>query len=214
MKKNMQRIIFLLLIFVIFSSCIGLSMDIQLRKDGSARLSMEYRISAMAEVIGKLDGNENWPIVPVGRADWERTTERIPGARLVSFSSRQSQKEIVTNVTLNFENIEAMLKFLDSAGNRVSMNANRLELIINEPASTAINDDLLELVRQITDGYTFTISFTAEGNSTLTVTDGNGKEIPVPNNAQIVPSGKKVSMSIAISEIFTLADGLGVKFTW
>jgi hypothetical protein len=214
MKRNLQRITFLLLILTFFSSCIGLSMDIQLRKDGSARLSMEYRISAMAEVIGKLDGNENWPIVPVGRADWERTTERIPGARLVSFSSRQNQKEIVTNVTLNFENTEAMIKFLDPAGKRASLGADRLELIINEPVSSKINDNLLELVRQVSDGYTFTVSFTAEGNSNLTVTDGNGKEIPVPNNAQIIPSGKKVSLSIAISEIFALADGLGVKFTW
>jgi hypothetical protein len=214
MRKNLQRITFLLLTLTFLSSCIGLSMDIQLRKDGSARLSMEYRISGMAEVIGKLDGNENWPIVPVGRADWERTIERIAGARLVSFSSRQSQKEIITNVTLNFENTEALLKFLDPAGNRASMSANQLELIINEPVSTAINESLLGLVQQVTDGYTFTVSFTAEGNSTLTVTDGNGREIPVPRSAQVIPSGKKVSLLIAIYEIITLADGLGVRFNW
>jgi hypothetical protein len=189
-------------------------MDIQMRKDGSARLSMEYRISDMAEVIGKLDGNENWPIVPVGRADWERTTERISGADLVSFSSRQNQQDIVTNVTLNFDNTEAMLKFLDPAGRRASLGADRLELIFNEPVSVPINNNLLELVRQVTDGYTFTINFSTEGNSNLTVTDGKGKEIPVPGNAQAVPSGKKVSLSIAIYEILTLTDGLGVRFNW
>jgi hypothetical protein len=189
-------------------------MDIQLRKDGSARLNMEYRISGMAEVIGKLDGNENWPIIPVGRADWERTTERVHGARLVSFSSRERQQEIVTNVTLNFDNTEAMLKFLDSAGKKSSLGADRFELIINEPVSSAIDNNLLELVRQVTDGYTFSISFSTERNSNLTVTDGNGKEIPIPNNAQVVSSGKKVSMLIAIYEILTLTDGLGVRFNW
>ena len=214
MKKNLIRTTFLLLILIVFSSCIGLSMDIQLRKDGSARLTMEYRISNMAEVIGKLDGNENWPIVPVGRADWERTTERVDGARLVSFSSRQNKQDIVTVVTLNFDNTEAMLKFLDSAGKRASLGAGRFELIINEPVSVPINNNLLELVQQVTDGYTFTISFTAEKNSNLTVIDGNGKEIPIPQNAQAVKSGKKVSLSIDIYEIITLADGLGVKFTW
>jgi hypothetical protein len=214
MKNNLQRIIFLLLILTFFSSCIGLSMDIQLRKDGSARLVMEYRISGMAEVIGKLDGNENWPIIPVGRADWERTIERISGASLVSFSSRQNQQDIITNVTLNFDNTEAMLKFLDPAGKRASLIANQLELIINEPLSTTINDHLLELVRQVTERYTFTISFSAEGNSNLIITDGNKKEIPIPSSAQVISSGKKTSLSIAIYEIVTSTDGLGVRFTW
>jgi hypothetical protein len=212
MKNNLKRIIFLLLIIPVFSSCIGLSMDIQLRKDGSARLNMEYRISGMAEVIGKLDGNQNWPIVPVGRADWERTMERIDGANLVSFSSRERQREVITVVALNFDNIESLLKFLESAG--ASMSTGRLDLTINKPLSSAIDADLLELVRQVSDGYKFDISFTAEGNSSLTVTDGNGKEIPIPNSAQVVSSGKKTSLSIAIAEIFTLTDGLGIKFTW
>jgi hypothetical protein len=214
MKNNLQKITFLLLILTIFSSCVGLSMDIQFRKDGSARLNMEYRISGMAEVIGKLDGNENWPIVPVGRADWERTIERIAGADIVSFSSRQNQQDIVTNVTLNFENTEALLKFLNNSGNKASMNANQLDLILNDPASAAINNYLLDLFRQVTDGYTFTVSFSAEVNSNLTVTDGNRKEIPIPNNAQVISSGKKVSLSIPIFEIVTLTDGLGVRFNW
>jgi hypothetical protein len=212
MINNIKKIVFLLLIISVFSSCIGLSMDIQLRKDGSARINMEYRISGMAEVIGKLDGNQNWPIVPVGRADWERTVERIDGARLVSFSSRERQREVITVVALNFDNTESLLKFLESAG--ASMSTGRLDLTINKPLSSAIDDDLLELIQQVSDGYKFEIGFTAEGNSNLTVTDGNGKEIPIPNSARVVSSGKKTSLSIDIAEIFTLADGLGIKFTW
>jgi hypothetical protein len=175
---------------------------------------MEYRISGMAEVIGKLDGNESWPVIPVGRADWERTIERISGASLVSFSSRQSQQDIITNVTLNFDNAEAMLKFLDPTGKRTSLGADCFELIINEPLPSTINDHLLELVRQVTDGYTFTISFSAEGNSNMIITDGNRKEIPVPVSSQVVSSGKKTSLSIAIYEIITSTEGLGVRFTW
>jgi len=218
MNKNPQKKAFLLFapIFLLaFNSCIGISMDIQMRKDGSSRVSLEYRYSVMAETAGKFDGNENWPIVPVGRADWERTAQRVSGMKLVSFSSSQkNQQDVITNVTLEFDSADALLKFLDPAGDRASQSAGRLEITVNKPLPSQINGDLLELMRQISGGYRFAVSFSAEGNSTLVVTDALGKEISLPQDAQIVPSGKKTSLSIAVLEIFTLKDGLGLRFTW
>jgi hypothetical protein len=218
MNKNPQKKIFLLfapLLLLALNSCIGISMDIQMRKDGSSRVSLEYRYSAMTEAVGKFDGNENWPIIPVGRADWERTAQRVSGMKLVSFSSSQkNSQDVVTNVTLEFDNTDALLKFLDPAGNRASVSAGRLEITVNKSLSSQINDDLLELMRQVSGSYRFAVSFTAEGNSTLVVTDAGGKEISLPKDAQIVSSGRKTSMSIAVPEIFTLKDGLAVRFTW
>jgi len=218
MNRNLQKKAFLLfapLFLLILNSCIGISMDIQMRKDGSSKVNMEYRYSVMAETAGKLDGNENWPIVPVGRADWERTTQRVSGMKLVSFSSSQkNSQDVVTNVTLEFDSIESLLKFLDPAGDRASQSAGRLELTVNKPLPSQINSDLLELMRQVSNSYRFDVSFTAEGNSTLAVTDASGREIPLPKDAQITPSGKKTSLSIAVPEIFTFKDGLKLRFTW
>jgi hypothetical protein len=214
-NKTLKRLpmLFSLMFLIIFNSCIGLSMDIQMRKDGSGKISMEYRVSGMAEAIGKFDGNENWPIVPVGRADFERSIARIPGIRLVSFSSGEKQQDVITSVTLEYNNTQALLKFLDPTGTRTSFSEGRLDIILHS-GSQDFDADLLDLVRKVSAGYSFAISFSAEKNSTMTVTDSYGNEIKPPSDSQFVQSGRKVSWSTGISEIFSLTNGLGVSFRW
>jgi hypothetical protein len=189
-------------------------MDIQMRRDGSGRINMEYRVSNMAEVIGRLDGNENWPIVPVGRADFERSIERIEGMRIVSFSSREGTQNTVYNITLEFNNTDALVKFLDSSGGSVSFEAGRLDIVLLDSYSQIINPELLELMQQVFSGYNLSISFSADGNSTMAVTDGAGNQMPPPETAQIVPSGRKVSLSIDMAETLSLSNGLGLSFQW
>jgi hypothetical protein len=213
MKKRLLPV-FVLPLFLFLNSCIGLSMDIQMRANGSGKIAMEYRISEMAETIGRLDGNERWQIIPVGRADWERTIERIDGMKIVSFSSRTRSQEVITNITLEYENTQALLKFLDPAGNRATLSSGNLGIIINENIPSEINTDLIELMKQVSSGYKFAISFSADKNSTMTITDGAGREISPPPSAQIVSSGRKVSFSIDTAEIFELKNGLGVRFGW
>lgn len=213
MKK--RSVLFLLFtVLLIFNSCIGLSMDIQLRKNGSGRISMEYCIPVTAETIGRLDGNENWSLIPVGRADWERSIERIKGAEIVSFSSRERAQEVITNITLEFENTEALINIIDPSRKRVSMKDRELLLIFNEPVFQEIDKNLLELLKLVSTGYRFSVSFSADSNSSLSVTDGTGREIPPPEKAEIIPSGRKVSLSIDTAEILSLANGLGVRISW
>ena len=213
---SLFSILFLTLFLPVFNSCIGLSMDIQMRGNGSGRINAEYRISSMAETIGRLDGNENWPIIPVGRADFERSIARIDGMRLVSFSSRESSQEVVYNVTLEFENTEALIKFLDPLGTRTSLSAGRLDIIIKENDQPEIDSSLLELARQVFTGYRFALSFSADsgGNSSMTVTDGAGREITSLPDAQIIQSGRKVSLSMDMAQLISLTSGLGVSFRW
>ena len=193
-------------------------MEIQMRRNGSGRLVLEYRVSRMAETIGRLDGNENWPIIPVGRADFERTIARIPGLRLVSYSSREGAQDVVTNVTLEYDNTDALLRFLDPSGTRASLSTDnqstRLDIILNEPVSSNYDEDLLKLVRQVSAGYGLSISFSAEGNSALSFTDGEGTASQAPAAALTVTSGRKTSMSIGIIDLLEIREGLGVSFSW
>ncbi|MDR2943352.1 MAG: hypothetical protein LBV17_12265 [Treponema sp.] len=200
-----------------FSSCLGLSADFQIRKNGSVKLALEYRFSRTAENIGKLDGNERWQIIPVGKADWERTADRVDGMKFSSFSSRNDSRDIVNKITLEFSNTDAMLKFLAPGGKRASLNSGNgssaLNIIFTEPYG-AINDDLLELIQQVSYGYKLKISFSAPKDSTLSFTDGYGKAISPPETAEVVLKGKKVSFSIDTGELLSYKDGLGVMFTW
>jgi hypothetical protein len=209
------RLLWLPVFLAALDSCIGVSTDIQMRRDGSGTVVMEYRYSRMAETIGKLDGNEKWQVIPVGRADWERTLARLPGMKLVSFSAREKENDVVNNVTLEFKNTAALLAFLDASGRRASFNgANRLDIILNEVSSSTINPDLMELMKQASSGYRFKITFSAEENSTMTVSNGAGGSLIPPAGVDIISSGKKVSLDIGTGELLSLKEGIGVSFFW
>jgi hypothetical protein len=209
------KLLWLPVILITFNSCIGVSTDILMRRDGSGTIVMEYRYSRMLETIGRLDGNEKWQVIPVGRADWDRTLARLPGMKLVSFSARERENDLINNITLEFKNAAALTAFLDSSGRRASFNgANQLNVILNEGPSSAINPDLMELMKQTSAGYRFKISFSAEGNSTMTVSNGEGGALVPPASAGMVTSGKKVSLDIGTGELLSLREGIGVSFSW
>jgi hypothetical protein len=189
-----------------------------MRRNGSARVTLEYRFSRTAETVGRLDGNERWQIIPTGRADWERTASRVDGMRLASFSGREEKQDIVNKVTLEFKDTGALLKFLDPAGKRASITSengsNILRITLNEKASQRINSDLLDLMKQVSQGYSVRLSFAAQGSSTMAITDGDGKAVIPPPRTQVVSSGKKVSMLIDTGEILSGENGLGVIISW
>jgi len=219
MRNNRRKKLLLLpLLLLTLNSCIGLSMDIQMRRNGSGRIFMEYRISRMAESLGRLDSNGNRPVIPAGREDLERTIERNPGMRLISFSLKEGRQDTVINAAMEYDNTEALLKFLDPSGTKATLirenQSGRLNLILNEPASSQYDEELINLMREVFDGYNFSISFSAEGNSAMTFTDGEGNAASPPQSANIVQSGRKVSLSMGIMEILNLTDGFGVNISW
>ncbi|GHV95106.1 hypothetical protein AGMMS50293_14260 [Spirochaetia bacterium] len=218
-------IFFVLLGIVVLNSCIGVSADITVRADGSGKIALEYRVSRMAEALGRLDGNERWQTIPAGRADFERSLARLPGMRLVSFSTKNetnSGGDIINNAELEFKNIDALLAFLDPSGKRSAFSrengTNKLSLTLLDPASStapgAPDPQLLELARQVSAGYELNVSFSADGNASLTLADGTGATlVPVPA-AKVISPGKKVSLAIGTGELLSLEHGLTVQFTW
>jgi len=215
----MKKLLLAVPVLLIFSSCLGLSADFQMRKNGSVKLSMEYRFPRSAENIGRLDGNERWQIIPAGRADWERTASRIDGMKLSSFSTRNDSRDVINKVTLEFSNTDALLKFLNPSGDgrRASLKningSNTFNIIFIDPVPE-INADLLELTRQVSYGYKLNFSFSADKDSTMTFTDGAGNAVSPPENAQSVLKGKKASFLIDTAELFNYKDGLGVEIKW
>jgi hypothetical protein len=213
MKKSYWLL--LPLILLTFNSCIGISADIQIRRDGSARITLEYQISRMAETIGRLDGNELFPIIPVGRLDWERTVARLDGVRLVSFSSRERDRDVIYKVTLDFAKTEDLISFFGKGASFDRTNGvNTLSFMLSDAFPSGINSDLTDLFRQVCAGYTVSISFRARNISAMTLTDITGREIALPAGGRLVSSGRETSFSIDTAQIIDISDGLGVKITW
>jgi len=202
---------------VIFNSCLGLSMDIQMNKDGSGRVEMEYRISHMLENLGAFDGNESMPPIPLSKEDWKKTVERSPGLKLVSHSSKNDKQDTVINIVLDFKNEEALLSFLDPIGEKVSLkrkdNSGTLEIIIID-SPLSLDEDDMGLTQLLLDGYNFSFSFRALGNSVLVITDGSGNSIQTPPSSASVLAGRKVSFKTEMSDIFNFDKGLGLRVIW
>ena len=212
----MKRIVYGLIAasLVLMNSCMGASADIVMRADGSGSITLEYRVSQMLESIGRLDGNERWPAIPTGRADFERSIARIPGLRLASFSAQEASgaaggKALVTKVKLDFKEPGALLAFLDSAGSRASMpSPTALRLVLLDPVTDALDADLLSLLKEVSAGYEISVSFTAPKEAALSIIP------PSVPAARIVPQGKKVSFAIGVGELVSLRDGLTLDIVW
>jgi len=199
-----------------FSSCAGVSMDIQMNRDGSSRLTLEYRLFRMLENLGKLDGNESMPTLPIGKTDWQRTADRIQGMKLVSFSVKDEKKDFVYKVTLDFDNEKSLLQFLDPSSQRAVINRQNQSgvfdiLLLDKPP--VYDSDMMDLIAFLSQDYNFSVSFSSPSNSTLILKDANGNPLSA-SNAKIIPTGKKVSFSTGIMDIFELKDGLRIIFNW
>jgi hypothetical protein len=220
MKINLIKfnMLILCLLAVIFSSCLGVSAGITIKADGSGKIALEYRVSQALESLGRLDGNERWPVVPVGKADFERTIARIPGLKLSKYASKEIRaasggKDLVTNVTLEFKDTGALLTFLDSSGSHAALveengTGKLLRLSLLDPSQTVTNPDLLALLKEISGPYELNLSFNLPKNADI-------KTIPSPvPAAKLEAKGKKAVFSIGMGELLSLNEGLVLEIRW
>jgi len=209
---------FIIFISILFNSCFGLKIDIQMNRNGSGKLTLEYRISETLTNIGNYEGNEHLPVIPAGRADWQRTISRIEGARLASFSSSQKGQDTVTTVIINFANPQALLAVLDPALKKsditIDNNSGVFNLILNEAISKEYDKNLMDLARSAFADYNFSITFNGPANSTLLITDGNGNPTSPSVALNVVLSGRKVSLSIGVMDLIEVDGGLGIQVNW
>jgi hypothetical protein len=223
---KVPKIPVLFFLCAVFCSCVGISMDITVRADGSGTMALEYRVSRMAEALGKLDGNERWNTVPVGRADFERTMARLPKLRLSSFSSSENDGDVITRAEISYKNFKDILAFLDpkaeaappdGRGSRAKYTqeggVHKLFMLIADSAE--IDTDIHSLAETVFSGYSLHFSLSVPGTAALSLTDYSGNIINAPPGlVQVVSHGKKVSVTMDMSALFEFPDGLGMEFTW
>ena len=192
-------------------------MDITLNSNGSGNIALEYHISKSLDSLGKLDGNERWNTIPAGRADFERSLNRLPEMKLLSFSSKENEKDLIIAAKMEFKTIQGLLDFLDAGGRRSSFSGNeksgRITLTLAK-AAEGKSPALYKLLEEISESYSvrMAMSFPAGGN--LAVTDGQGRALaPVPGT-EVQASGKKVFFSFPLYEVLSSTDGINVEFSW
>jgi hypothetical protein len=217
MNRARTGFVFLLPCLFLLASCFGIGADISGRRNGSGRITLEYRVSRQLESLGRLDGNERWQTIPSGRADFERSLKRLPGLTLRSFSAKDDGRDMVNRAELEFSSLEALVPFLDAHGQKAALTnvdgKNRLTLVLSEGAA-GTDPDLLRLIESVSRDYRFDLSFSAPGDAALSLFDSRGNPLQSLPDGIITGGGEKVSLSLPISRLLSLPGGLRVEIVW
>jgi hypothetical protein len=215
--RRITLILVLLFTAVLFGSCAGADAAIVIRRDGSGTIALEYRVARALESLGKLDGNERWLPVPVGQADFERTVARVPGLSLNSFSSKQTERDNICQVKLNFANLEALASFLDASGQRVLLvrDGDRTALTLSFGGYRAVPDpELIALSSAITEGYGLGLRFSLPAPVSCRVLDtlGTGKTAPPAGTLRV--QGSNVDYAAPMADILAAAEPVILEILW
>ncbi|MDR2070499.1 MAG: hypothetical protein LBP81_03650 [Treponema sp.] len=217
MKRRFVMIILAAPLFWgLLGSCMGVSSEITLGRDGSGTIKAEYRFARELESLGRQDGNQGRPPIPVGRTDIERTVARVPGMALKSFKSAVEGKDVVYRVTLNFADTDALIRFLDASGLRASVSRensrNRLSLLLTGGGGR-IEPELGELVSAASQGYFLALSFSLPSEAELALKDGEGRRLNPPQGWTL-SGGRRPSFSAPVGEIFLFDGPLYLEIDW
>jgi len=224
MKRTRIYILLLVICYLLFavSSCVGVSVDISLNQNGSGNAALEYQISKALDALGRLDGNERWNTIPVGRADFERTMDRLPGMKLTSFSSKEDRNNLIINAKMEFEDLKSLMSFIDASGLRSSFSGDthsgRIFMTLNDarPKSNAALENLAleNLIAEISKSYSVKMAMSLPGEGSVKITDNRGFSLDKIPGSVIISPGKKVSFSLPLYSVLSATDGINVEFLW
>ncbi|MDR0689544.1 MAG: hypothetical protein LBG08_04665 [Spirochaetaceae bacterium] len=205
------------LMTLFFSSCIGVKTNITIRDNGTGTIALEYRISRTVDSLGKLDGNEGWPPLPVGKADFERTITRIDGLRLTSFSTRDDETDRVIRVKMDFSGPEALIGFLDVPGQRAQLIREEKKhcLSLTLGAGTQNQDpELMALTETVFRGYAVELDIAFPRDITLTLIDGSGRQIDAPPAGNIRKTGRNLRFSAPTAALLSTKEPVLMEIRW
>ena len=201
-------------VFLLFCSCFGMTMDIEFRQNGSGTVSLEYRVSKSLDSLGKLDGNERWNTIPLGKADFERTLSRLPEMKLLSYSSKEDDKDVIFRVKMEFSSINGLLEFLDGEGLHSSFSedpaaspSKQLNMTLSS-GSGSLNTELMELVKEVSASHAIKVSASFPGEGVLSVFDNN--KAPLETQKR----GKKVTCSFPLYDVLSSGSGINLELKW
>jgi hypothetical protein len=196
----------------LFFSCIGTGSLISLRGDGSGTIQLEYRLAKELEGLGKLDGNERWLPVPVGRADLERTADRVEGLRLVSFSVKEDGKDFLYSARLDFDSPRALTAFLDASGRRAGLDMEKRRLAFTFGGAESPEAGFRETVAAAFSGYEFSLALAMPAAVSLRWLDENGAETRNPGTCSL--NGAALDFRSPMADLILLEKACTMEITW
>jgi hypothetical protein len=162
----------------------------------------------MFEALGKLDGNEKQLPLPVGRTDFERTVNRVPGLTLTAYSTSQDEKDLLVKAELSFTSLDALAGFLDAAGQSVRLvsdGGNRTMGLVLVRGIKNVDADLESLVRTVFAGYTIDMRFNFPSTPTVST---------VGNIGQAAVTGTSARYTSPVTDLVLSSEPVELRLSW
>jgi hypothetical protein len=216
MKKYLG-IISIFTLVLIFTACLGLKTEIDIKRNGGGTVNMEYRISNEILAMGTLSGNENSPPIPIGKEDFERTFDRIPGIKMTSYSEKTDGGDRLFLIKSEFDNLEALAGFLDSQGRQLTIERKDGKTILSvgfEIDDEDIDPDFIPILPIIFEDYYMDFKMTLPDNCEVSYLDGNGNALSALPYGETTVSEKGIEFYSSMGELFTEGKSSTVVINW
>jgi hypothetical protein len=228
MVKRAGRLAGMVLLATVFAGCFGINSVITLKNDGSGTIDLEYRISKELLAMGTLDGNEAYPALPVGEADFKRSLSRIDGLSLTGFSKKDSGDDLLYRVKLRFAKIDALVMFLETQGQTASLSREggrtRLALVFSPGLGDGENvtegdeligsDELIALLPVLFDGYEMNFALKLPADCAVRTVDAKGQTIPQPVTGSLRAEKNSVEFSAPMSGLLGSPEPVAIEVSW
>jgi hypothetical protein len=176
---------------------------------------MVYKISADLINLGKLDGNETMPSIPIGEEDFKRTVQRIDGLSLTKFSSKLEQEDYIYNITLAFTKIDSLIEFLDTQGQQCRLSEVDGKKILTIVFSSGYNEsEMKELIPIVFAGYNFDFKLKVPAASKVDFFNANADKIASPPVGKAELLSRGINYSAPMGDLFSTEDTVAFEIRW
>lgn len=102
----------LLVVFALLTGCLRSETTVELREDGSGRISVRYEIDTVAYDTGAFGSEAAGRIVPVTERDFTRAALQLDGLSLRRYRSSRDDDTVVVTAVLDFDSVSTLERFL------------------------------------------------------------------------------------------------------
>ncbi|MDR2096944.1 MAG: hypothetical protein LBP37_00305 [Spirochaetaceae bacterium] len=191
---------------LMFTACLGMETDIDIKQNGSGTINMTYRVADSLFALGTLPGNENAPPVPVGKEDFERTFSRIPGMEMTLYSEKEDGDDRLFIVKAKFDKLDALVSFLDAHGEQAAIEHDNGKTILSlklDIDGKFIDPELAPILPVIFENYSFDFKISLPRNCEALYTDGDGVEIPALPFGETTFTAKSATFHAPMADLFS-----------
>lgn len=110
--RRIVPVLFLFVVLLFLSGCLSSETEVVLRDDGSGRVTLQYRIDALAYDTGAFGGDNAGRIVPVTERDFRRAEAELPGLTIRRYRSRRTDELVEVTAVLSFDSTDTLERLL------------------------------------------------------------------------------------------------------